>query len=375
MAQTQIYVYNPTATDEQSKVRGVGRYLQTMHEYLSPEFTFTKDLKAISYDSIFINPFFDPLKPPLKFLKRVAKKQIAIIHDLIPLKYPKAFPIGLKGKVFKLLNTWDLPSYDVIVTDSIESKKSIIALLKIPESKIKVIYATVPRVFLPHVDSSTESPAHHHPFHKEANHSVPEFTKIPTNTLVPDSLKNLKEYVVYVGDATWNKNLINFARGVQLANITCVCIGKIFSQTGEKGASFKPHPWLAPLYSFLKQVENDKRFIFPGYISDTALLELYKNAKANVLLSYDEGFGLSFIEAGYTSTPSLLSDVSIFHEIAKNSAHFANPNDPKDIAQNLTQLFYDNMLRQKLSIDAFERAQDFNPDLFRNNWLTVTSNI
>lgn len=375
MSNTQIYVYDPTATDEQSRVRGVGRYLQTMHEYLRPEFTFTNDLKSIPYDSIFINPFFDPLKPPLKFLKRVAKKQIAVIHDLIPLKYPLAFPIGLKGKLYKLLNTLDLPQYDLIITDSIESKKSIIALLKIPDAKIKVIYATVPRIFLPHVDTSTESAQHHHPFHKESEHSVAEFTKLPTSAIVPDSLKNLKDYVVYVGDATWNKNLLNIARGIQMAKITCVCVGKIFSQTGQKGASFKPHPWLAPLYEFLKQVENDKQFIFPGFISDTALLELYKNAKANILLSYDEGFGLSFIEAGYTSTPSLLSNIPIFHEIAKTSAHFANPNDPKDIAQNLTQLFYDNMLREKMSIEAFERAQDFNPDLFRNNWLTVSQNI
>lgn len=165
------------------------------------------------------------------------------------------------------------------------------------------------------------------------------------------------------------------ARGIQMANLTCVCVGKIFSQAGEKGASFKPHPWLTPLYGFLKQVENDKRFIFPGYIPDTALLELYKNARLNVLLSYDEGFGLSFIEAGYVSTPSLLSDVPIFREIAQKSAVFANPNDPKDIGQYLNQLFYDNILREKMSIDAFERAQDFNPDLFRNNWLTITGNL
>ena len=238
-----------------------------------------------------------------------------------------------------------------------------------------MIYATVPRIFLPHVDSYAESPEHHHPFHRETDHSIAEFTKLPQAALMPDSLKNLKDYVIYVGDATWNKNLLNLARGIQMANLTCICVGKIFSQTGEKGVSFKPHPWLAPLYGFLKQVENDKRFIFPGFIPDTTLLELYKNARVNVLLSYDEGFGLSFIESGYVSTPSVLSDAPIFHEIAKTSAVFANPNDPKDIAQSLNQLFYDNILREKMSIDAFERAQDFHPDLFRNNWLTITQNI
>lgn len=375
MANLPIYVFDPTAKDQQSKVRGVGRYLQTMHEYLSPELTFTNDLKSVPFESIFINPFFDHLKPPLKLVGRVAKKQIAIIHDLIPLKYPKAFPIGMKGMLYKFLNNWNLSSYDIIVTDSMESKKSIISLLKIPETRIKVIYATVPRLFIPHIDIYAESIEHHHPFHKEADHSIPEFSKLPVSEFIPQSIQNLKDYVVYVGDGTWNKNLLNIARGVQMANVTCVCVGKIFSQAGEKAASFKPHPWLAPLYGFFKQVENDKRFIFPGYVSDVDLLQLYKNARINILLSYDEGFGLSFIEAGYVSTSSLLSDIPIFHEIAKNSALFANPSDPKDIAQKLDQLFYDNILREKTSIDAFERAQDFNPELFRNNWLTLVNSL
>lgn len=364
-----VFVYDPTATDAQSKVRGVGRYMQIMYEYLSPEFNFTKDIQSVPHTHIFINPFFNHLQKPLTY-KKIARRQIAIIHDLIPFKYPKAFPIGLKGHLIKFLNNWSLKNYDVIVTDSEESKKSIIKLLKIPDKKIRVIYATVPRLFLPHLDT-TES---HHPFHKEQTGSVPEFSNISETQFMQKNLQNLQDFVLYVGDATWNKNLINLAKAVQMANVTCVCVGKVFSQENPPSVAFS-HPWQQQLNQFLTIARSDKRFILPGYVSDIDLLALYKKAKANVLPSYDEGFGLSFIEAGYVSTPSVLSDIPVFREIAGTAAHYANPNDPKDLAEKISQLFYDKLLRKKISVDAFARAQDYNPSIFKNQWIDLIKKL
>jgi glycosyltransferase involved in cell wall biosynthesis len=91
----------------------------------------------------------------------------------------------------------------------------------------------------------------------------------------------------------------------------------------------------------------------------------------NILPSYDEGFGLSYIESGYVGTPSVLSNTPIFHEIAGQAALFANPSDPKDIAQKISELYYDNMKRQKLKIEAFTRAQDFSPERFKKRWQEV----
>lgn len=260
----------------------------------------------------------------------------------------------------------------MIVTDSIESKKSIINLLKIPENQIKVIYPTVSRIFLPHLDQSGTS---HEPFHKIQGHSVADFSGMPTNALIehPD-LKNLENYIIYVGDATWNKNLLNFMQAIKIANLTCVCVGKVFKSEANQ-ISKKPHPWQKMLYGFLKQIANDRRFIIPGYISDIELLALYKKAKVNVLVSYDEGFGLSYIEAGFAGVPSILSDIPIFHEIAKDAAVFVNPQDPKNIAQKISELYYDNMTNETMRIRAFSRSQDFSPILFRNQWIEVVQKL
>ena len=368
------HIFDPTIQDQQSKVRGIGRYVQTLQE-ADLNCTFVNDIKNIPKNGIFINPFFNIYQKPLK-IGRIASKQIAIIHDLIPLKYERAFPVGLKGHWYKFLNKWSLKNYDLIVTDSIVSKQDIIKYLKIPEKRISIIYPTVPKLFLPHLDTHEESIEHHHPFHKEQDTSVAEFSTIPLEKLTQSTiLTSKKDYVIYVGDATWNKNLPLLAQAIMMANVPCVCVGKVFSQAGSTTVSTQKHPWQRSLNAFLQMVKGNPLFIFPGYVSDLDLKLLYKKARANILLSIDEGFGYSFIESGYTGTPSILSDTPIFHETAKNAASFADIHKPHDVAQKISELFYDNMKREKMSIEAFDRAQEYTPEKFKQRWTEVIQSL
>ena len=393
-----ISIFDPTASNEKSRVRGIGRYFNTLKEGLqnlgditpsatqtgiSPYaaqsqnpadnffFQCTANLTEIKKQSIFINPFFNPIQKPLK-LRRLTQKQIAVIHDLIPMKYPKMFPVGTKGMIWKFLNKWSLRNYDLIITDSIVSKRDIIHFYKLPGNKVQVIYPTVSRIFTPHLDRENESTTHHHPFHTETDHSVAEFTEISMQMSTKNpTLQNLKEFAIYVGDATWNKNLPTIAQAIKMANVPCVFVGSVFGETNTKKAAIKPNQWTRSLQQFLKLAEGDDRFIFPGFVSDTELKYLYKQAKVNILISYNEGFGLSYIEAGFMSTPSVLADVPIFHEIAKDAADFAPPNNPKEIAQKISTLFYDNLHQEKMSIKAFDRAQEFHPRRFQSAWLEI----
>ncbi len=144
----KIFVYDPTASDKLSAVRGIGRYLQILKETF-PGWIFTNNLamKQWNNETIFVNPFFNFLQKPVT-LKRIAHKQIAVIHDLIPLKYPSHFPVGIKGTIYILLNKLALRNYDLIITDSEASKKDIIEKLKVKNQKVKVIYPCLPKSFL-----------------------------------------------------------------------------------------------------------------------------------------------------------------------------------------------------------------------------------
>ncbi|MBP9691132.1 glycosyltransferase family 4 protein [Candidatus Woesebacteria bacterium] len=395
-----IAILDPTSTDPKSSVRGIGRCLQTMKESLNNEpvsnsgerpvsqfsdrpisqhdnlyFNYLPNVTSLRKDMIFVNPFYNPVQMHVK-IKEKHIKRIAIIHDLIPLKFKDHFPTGFRGMWNNYWNKRDIKKYDRIITVSDTSKKDIISIYNISSEKISVIYPTVIGLFLPHLDTSLEGPGHHHPFHVENNVVLPEFTRLPLNMISSnEQVRSLKDFAIYVGDATWNKNLPNLARAIKMTNITCVFVGKVFGDVQHKPIPKKTHPWEKSLYEFMQIAQNDPHFIFPGYVSDLELKLLYSHAKINMLVSYDEGFGYSYVEAGYMSTPSILADTPIFHEIAGEAATFANPHDPKDIAQKMNELYYDGIHHEKMSIRAFDRAQKYNPHKFQQDWFDVLSVI
>lgn len=329
----KIFVYDPTASDKLSSVRGIGRYLQILKENF-PEWIFSKNITG--KPDVFINPFFNFLKPPVTF-KKLAKKQIAVIHDLIPLKYPSHFPTGVRGFFYILLNKLILRNYDLIITDSEASKLDIIKILGIEEKMIKVIYPCLPKYFLNQISNI-----------KDQN----------------DKSKN-KNYAIYVGDATWNKNLVNLAKAIKIADIPVIFIGKVFDT-----ASIS-HPWHKELNEFKQLINNDKRFIFPGFITDNDLIKFYKQALVNILPSRDEGFGFSYVESAQFGCPSLLSDIPVLKEISDGKAIFFDPNDPKEIAEKIKNICSDKDLRNKIGGDAKKRSEFFSPDKFKKEFLSI----
>lgn len=326
----KIFVYDPTASDKLSSVRGIGRYLQILKENF-PGWIFSNDITE--KPDVFINPFFNFLKQPVTF-KKIAKKQIAVIHDLIPLKYPSHFPTGIKGRLYIFLNKLTLKNYDIIITDSEASKLDIVNILGIDEKIIKVIYPCLPKVFnMKYEVSSTKT----------------EDTR----------------YCVYVGDATWNKNLVNLAKAIVIADVTAIFVGKVFKNTSIS------HPWHKELNEFMQLAKDDKRFVFPGFVADNELIKFYKQALLNIMPSRDEGFGFSFVESAQFGCPSLLSDISVFREISDGKAIFFDPNNPKEIAEKIKVIYSDSGLQNNIGSDAKKRSEFFNQKKFKKELLAV----
>ncbi len=383
----KIFVFDPTISDKQSAVRGVGRYLQILKENF-PDWIFTNQLITNHYSLIttFINPFFNIISPPLT-MRKIAQKQIAIIHDLIPLKYPNHFPIGIRGKINVWLNKLALKNYDLIVTDSQASKHDIIRLLKIQKNKIKVIYPCLPKQFTKHYLKTQNSNIN--PFGKlritlneiERVKSISESSNLKINKPmsknsfdISDLTSNIGQFSIYVGDATWNKNLVNLAKAIKIANVTCIFVGKIFSQkvgVASEMALRKVNSWQYELNEFLTLTKDDKHFIFPGFIDDYKLFKLYEQAKVNILFSRDEGFGFSYVEAGNFNCPSILADIPVLKELAKDTTIFAHPNDPNDLANKIKEIYSNDQLRQELSIKAHQRSKKFSQENFKRKFNNI----
>jgi len=328
-----VYIFDPTLTDSQSKVRGIGRYIQIIKENCPPDWIFTGSLKDIPSHAILIQPFYTFYQQPI-INRSITDRQIAVIHDIIPLKYPESYPVGVKAILYSLWQQWNLRLFDVVVTDSETSKKDIISYLKVKPEKIKVLFPTLATCFWQNTIKRTTP----------------------------------SEYCLYVGDGTWNKNLSTLARAIKKTNVTCIFVGMIFADTNPKNYM---HPWQADLRQFFIEAEGDKRFVFAGYVSDKELLNLYIQAKLNILLSHDEGFGFSYVEAGSQGCPSLLSDHPIFHEIAGEKAAFVDCDNVGKIAESITALMGDPHKLASLSSGALLQSAQYNAESFKKRLLEI----
>lgn len=328
-----VYVYDPTTSDHQSKVRGIGRYLQILKENCPAEWIFTDSLKGIPTHAILIQPFYTFYQKPL-ITRRITDRQIAVIHDVIPFKYPSHFPIGIRAWFYSLLQKKNLGLFDTFITDSEVSKKDLQTVLGIKEEKISVLYPTLADCFWqssrPHTASG--------------------------------------DYVIYVGDGTWNKNLSHLARALKKTDVTCMFVGKIFQDTNPDHYT---HPWQEDLRIFFSEAKDNKQFIFTGFVTDAELINLYSKARYNILMSHDEGFGFSYVEATACGCPSLLNDKPIFHEIAGQAAEYVDGNDPFAIADKIRSLMKDDPKRDDLSSKALEQSKKYSPSTFKRELLAI----
>lgn len=336
-----LIIFDPDQGSTTSAHRGGGRVLKMLRDNIGANAIFTANVKDVSKDDTLFLPFWHPYRPAV-IKKRYAHRQILSIYDVIPFKYPDKFPLGFRSKLSLIENLNALQHFDEFITITEASKKDIVQHLNIDPEKVHVVHLTTDALF----------------FEKK----IKSDGKRKTQPDIPHG-----PFCVYVGDVNWNKNIVNIARAIKIAQVKCVFIGKAFTDE----YSDLDHPERAELKMFKKEVAGNDNFIFPGYIADADIIEYYKNAVCNILVSRDEGFGLSYLEASSQKCPSVLSDIGVFNETADDTALFAQPEDPQSIAEKVVRLIQDKEFRSELGAKAYKRSKRFAPDKFAQRMLAV----
>ncbi len=104
------------------------------------------------------------------------------------------------------------------------------------------------------------------------------------------------------------------------------------------------------------------RVVFPGWVDDATLDTLYSNALGLIFPSLMEGFGLPILEAMQCGCPVATSNRSSMPEIGGDAAIYFDPTDEAAIADAITTLSTDSLLRDRLSAAGLARAAEFNWD-------------
>lgn len=87
-----------------------------------------------------------------------------------------------------------------------------------------------------------------------------------------------------------------------------------------------------------KIAPKNARIVFHGGVSDAEYAHILADDAIMVSASKAEGFGLPLAEALRLGVAAVVSDLPVFHEVAGKGALFANPDDPRDFAEKITQL-------------------------------------
>lgn len=255
-------------------------------------------------------------------------KQVAVIHDINFLHYPKDLKL-----LYSLYYNYFVPKFakqaNAIATVSEFSKSDICKNYSIEPSKITVVYNGIQSGY----KKLSE---------QEKNNVINKYTKG-------------KPFFLFVGSQSPRKNLGRLIEAFDQFKTKTKSDFKLLIV----GASFWGNKELAQKVDTAKSKED---ILFTGRVNQNELEQIMGSAFALTFVSYFEGFGIPLVEAMACEVPIICSNASCMPEIAGDAALYVNPFDVEDIADKLIQLYSSPALVQTVIEKGKERKGNFSWD-------------
>ncbi|MFB9119851.1 glycosyltransferase family 4 protein [Bergeyella porcorum] len=266
---------------------------------------------------------------PLKWENKPIKK-IVTIHDLIFVRYPEYYSwFDRKIHFWKFKKA--AQAADVIIAISEQTKRDIIDFLKVPESKIKVVYQGCHQAFKAPISN------------EELEHIKQKF-QLP------------ERFLLNVGTIEPRKNLLNVVKALEGSDIPLVVVGK-------KTKYYKK------IERFSRK-HNIKIQVLQG-VSMPELAGIYRLAEVFIYPSFFEGFGIPVIEALFSGTPVITSNTSCLPEAGGRDSLYVNPHDVADIRAKINFLWHNAAERQRRAECGKIFVQKFNDQTIAESLMAV----
>lgn len=109
----------------------------------------------------------------------------------------------------------------------------------------------------------------------------------------------------------------------------------------------------------LKKENTNKNIIYTGFITDCELVALYKRARALIIPSFEEGFGIPLLEAFACSCPIVCSKAGALPEVGGNACLYFDPYHLNELVEKISQILVDPQIKKKLIINGKKRLELF----------------
>jgi len=263
---------------------------------------------------------------------RYKRGSVITIHDLAIYKNPSWFPTKLGRQFFstKLLIPSSIDRASKIIAVSKNTKKDLIEIFRVKESKIKVIYEGV-----------------------EWDSDV----KIKDRVYLNDKFKISGNYILYLGTIEPRKNIEGLILAYKVVNSYQSSVKDLqLIIAGARGWKYED------VFKLIKRVNKELKreaIRYLGYVSFEDKLALMKNALCFVFPTFYEGFGLPVLEAMSLGTPIISSNISSIPELVGEAGILINPYKEEELIEALRRIVSDKILRERLSLAGRERAKEF----------------
>ena len=249
---------------------------------------------------------------------------IVTVHDLQALIVPEftGRRFFLAKKAYDLFYRWTYPRTirraRWLIADSYATRRDLGRLIPESRSNTMVVYSGL-------------DPSVAEPVNEAILDQVAEKYKLP------------ERYVLYIGSTRPNKNLPNMIQAFHFLREKREDMKDLFFVLVVAADRF-----FEDSRKIIRKRRLQKRMRVYKQISEREKLCFFAQAEALMLVTKYEGFGLPLIEAQTCGVPVLAGNHASLPEIANDTALLVDPDNPRQIANQLHRLLTDTELRRDL---------------------------
>ena len=271
---------------------------------------------------------------PLKWNDKPIKK-IVTIHDLIFERFPQYYSwFDRKIHFWKFKKAAE--NADLVIAISEQTKRDIIDFLKIPEEKIRVVY-------------------------QGCHHSFKEILPLEFLESTKEKFHLPERFILNVGTIEERKNLLNILKSLKDTKIPLVVVGK------------KQKKYFKKIEKEIR--ENGVEVHFLEGVSMRELAAIYRLADIFVYPSFFEGFGIPVIEALFSETVVVTSNLSCLPEAGGPNSVYVDPKNPEDLKAKILFLWNNESERKRRAEKGLEYAQNFTDEKIAHQMMSVYEKV